>query len=174
MKKIFYAPTTRFASTNEAIQYVFEKEYNLKNVVITRNENGKPYLEQDSSHFFSITHTKDFLFIALSDQNVGIDAELTTRKLDYVPILKKFTTCEREQIQTTMDFLKFWTIKESIIKWLGGSLALDLQKVSFVNNQAYYKALPLPVQILLTSFQNHVISICSESDFNEVEFFSIV
>ena len=173
MKKIFYTPATNFASTNEAIEYVLEKEYKIKNITIVRNENGKPYIKENNSIFFSVTHTNDFLFLVFCNQNIGIDAESTTRKVDYAPILKKFTSTEREEIQTKEDFLRFWTIKESIVKWLGSSLALDLQKVSFVNHQAYYKSIPLPVYIQTKNFHNHLISICSEVDFENVEFLSI-
>ncbi len=173
MKKIFYADKSRFSSSIEAVQLIFEKYYNLKNVVINRNEHGKPYLENNNSYFFSVTHTKELLLIAVSPQNVGIDAELLERKVEYSSILKKFSSEEKEHISSEADFLVYWTTKESVIKWLGGSLGLDLSKIRYEKNQAYYKALPLPVSITHKRFQNHILSICSEENFKDVEFFPI-
>ena len=174
MKKIFYADKSKFSSSIEAVRFVFEKYFKLKDVIITRNEHGKPYLENNDFSFFSITHTNELLFIVFSPQNVGIDAEPFDRKIEYSSILKKFSTKEKENILTEKDFLTYWTTKESVIKWLGGSIALDLQKIQYVNGQVYYKALPLPVFITHKQFQGHVLSICSEENFENVEFFPIL
>ena len=47
---------------------------------IRYTDRGKPYFEDNSLHF-SISHTKNHAFCAISSQNIGIDAEETDRKV---------------------------------------------------------------------------------------------
>lgn len=168
MEKIFYTNKIAFLSSEHAIQYVLERFYNLKNREILRNKNGKPYL-QDESLFFSVSHTKDLLFIAVSDKNIGIDVENIYREVDYLPILKKFTKKEQQAILTKHDFLRVWTIKESVIKWLGGSIAFDLRKIHYENEKVFYNEIPLNVTITQRFFNDFLITICCESDFKNSE-----
>ena len=112
--------------------------------------------------FFSISHTKTAYFIAVSDENIGIDGEEISRKTNYAPILEKFHAHERNLIKTDEDFLTFWTAKESIIKWLGGAISKDLKKVCYVNNKVTYNGLELPLYVTQIKLYDHVLSVCSE------------
>lgn len=168
MEKIFYTNKIAFLSSEHAIQYVLERFFNLKKQAILRNKNGKPYL-QDESLFFSVSHTKDLLFIAVSDKNIGIDVENVYREVNYLPILKKFTQKEQQAILTKHDFLTLWTIKESVIKWLSGSIALDLTKIHYENEKIFYNENPLNVTITKRFLNDFLIAICCESDFENAE-----
>ncbi len=170
MEKIFYTAKSAYASSEEAIEYLLEKIFGIAHAHILRNENGKPYLSnaQDIPLFFSVSHTKNFLFVAFSKRNIGIDAESTTRYIDYAPIVKKFPFNEQSEIQSTSDFLQHWLAKESTIKWLGGSIAKDLNRLTFYKNQVYYKDLPLPVHITFQACKDTMLAICSETAWEEV------
>ena len=148
--------------------FILRKKFNIAEFEIERNENGKPFLKLPSKSniplFFSVSHTKDAYFIAVSNENVGIDAELLKRLVNYAPVLSRFSQVEQEEIRTSEDFLKLWTIKESVIKWLGGALAHDLRNLTYEKGVLKYKGLDLPLQITQTIFQAHVLTVCQETE----------
>ena len=169
MEKLFCADVSAFSTSTEAVRFVLREYFRIQNASVIRNENGKPYLENTKVPlFFSVSHTKEKLFLAFSSENVGIDAENLNRESNYLPILHKFPPVERKEIQSKDDFLLHWTVKESAIKWLGGTLAKDLNKLCFCNNTLSYNGLDIPVHITTHFFDGHVLTICSEKDFSSV------
>jgi len=171
MEKIFYTDANAYPNSETAVKNIFKRFFQLKNVTIERNENGKPFLCASKSRlFFSVYHTSGKLFIAVSDENVGIDAESETRKTQYVSIVKKFPTEEQLEISSSLDFLKHWTAKEATIKWLGGTISHDLSYLSYLNGNIVYKNAPLPIYVSFPSFENYIIAICSERDFTNAEY----
>ena len=171
MKKIFYTDKSAYTSSEEAIQYLLKKTFGIVDAHILKTDNGKPYLSntQDVPLFFSVSHTKNLLFIAFSKENIGIDAEYTTRHIHYAPIIKKFPSIEQNEIHSTADFLQHWLAKESTIKWLGGSIAKDLNNLAFFKNQIYYNESPLPVHITFEKYDDTILAICSETPWEELK-----
>ncbi len=138
-------------------------------IKIEKTENGKPYLKSNIPLYFSVSHTNALLFIAFSDENIGVDVERIDRNVNYSTLLKKFPYTEREEISSATDFLTHWTAKEAAIKWLGGTLARDLKKLCFIKNQIWYDTLPLPICITSKLLDGHIITVCSERDFSNAE-----
>ncbi len=169
MEKLFYADETAFPSSKAALEYIFAEYFKIPNPKLARTENGKPYWEDGNSLFFSVTHTKGALFIAFSDKNVGVDAERLNRAIDLPALLKKFPPHERTEIASAEDFLRHWTVKESAIKWLGGTLAHDLKKLSYLKGVLRYSGLEIPLPIFQTTVDGHILSVCSERDFSNAE-----
>ncbi len=171
MEKIFYTDKSAYPDSRTAVQHVLSKYFNLKSAAIERNEHGKPFLVNGNELplFFSVSHTGNRLFIAFSDENVGIDAENLSRQPDYLPILKRFPPEERKEILSPAHFLRHWIIKESAIKWLGGSIAHDLYKLRFVENRLFYGEIEIPVRLTFHSFESYILAICSERDFSSAE-----
>ena len=92
---------------------------------ISRNENGKPYIDTSSVHF-SISHTDGLCAVVLSDTEVGIDCE----KIDsgFSGRVEKFskryfTRGEQNEIEKSesklQKFFEIWTRKEAYIKKYG-------------------------------------------------------
>ena len=59
--------------------------FNISNFVVQFSENGKPIVP-DNSFYFSISHSKDYVVVVLSTDEVGVDVEelKKTRDLDYL------------------------------------------------------------------------------------------
>lgn len=171
MEKIFYAEKTAFPTSISAVEKILSTYFDITAPKISRTDNGKPYLENPEKRlFFSVSHTKTALFIAFSDENVGLDAEKLNREVNYTSILRKFPVEEREEIKNAEDFLRLWTVKESAVKWLGGTLAQDLGKLSYHQGVLRYKELELPLHVTTIFFHDHALSICGERDFSHAEF----
>lgn len=174
MEKIFFAESSAFPSSISAVEKILSTHFGMTNTQICRTENGKPYLKNpEIPLYFSISHTKTGLFIAVSNKNVGIDAEAIDRNVHYQPILSKFLMEEREEITACEDFLLHWTVKESAVKYLGGTLAHDLNKFSYIHGVLRYNRLELPVHVTTLRLQGHILSICGERDFSNAEFISL-
>lgn len=167
MEKIYYADASAFENTETAVLFILKKYFGVTTAKIVWGDNGKPFL--DIPLFFSVSHTKERLFIAFCDINVGLDAEQCNRKTDYLPIIKKFHPQERKEITSNEQFIRHWTVKESAVKWLGGSLAKDLSRLRFYQNALFYGDIQIPATLTFLQIDEHFISVCSERDFSQAE-----
>ena len=167
MEKIFYATKTTYPVSETAVRKILAEYFGIPEAKLERNDNGKPYLVSGEL-FFSVSHTKELLFIAVSDNNVGIDVENLARKTEFFSIVKKFSPAEQAEIRTKEDFLLHWTAKESAVKWLGGSLARDLQSFRFEKGKLYYGQIELPVYLRFIPFEGYAIAVCGERDFADI------
>ena len=95
----------------------------LPEIAVT--DRGKPYFA-DSPWHFSISHTKKRVFCALSEQNVGIDAEEADRDINLRLADKILSPFEKEQFDRAEDkrtaLLTFWVLKEAAAKLSGEGL----------------------------------------------------
>ena len=90
----------------------------LPEIAVT--ERGKPYFPDGKWHF-SISHTKNFAFCALSERNIGLDAEEKGRPVTPA-MLEKFTSdTEKARLGTDPQdaFLRLWVQKEAGAKLTG-------------------------------------------------------
>ena len=86
---------------------------------------GKPYFLTGDLHF-SITHTRQTVFCALSDVPVGIDAEELTRQVNPSLAEKILSPGEYAQYaalktdeERNLALLRFWVLKEADVKCSG-------------------------------------------------------
>ena len=88
-------------------------------------ERGKPFF-QDSPWHFSISHSKSHVFCALSQKNIGIDAEELDRAISTRLADKILSPVERQQYDRAEDkrlaLLRFWVLKEAAAKLSGEGL----------------------------------------------------
>ena len=80
------------------------------------NEHGKPYLA--GGPYFSISHCKEGIAVALDDEPIGIDIE-SIRHADEELIRRTMNEIEQQQIHSNRDFTRLWTQKEAVVKMLG-------------------------------------------------------
>lgn len=86
---------------------------------------GKPYFEGEPLHF-SISHTPKHVFVALSEQPIGIDAEEADRNIPLTLAGKILSPAERLRYDAAPDkrtaLLKLWVLKEAQVKCAGTGL----------------------------------------------------
>jgi 4'-phosphopantetheinyl transferase len=90
-------------------------------------EHGKPYLT-DNSMFFNISHSGEYVILAVSEHEVGADIE-RIRPYKQSVAARCFTPREREFLKdegTDEAFYRVWTAKESIVKACGAGLSMPL------------------------------------------------
>ncbi len=99
---------------------------------IARTAAGKPYFPGESWHF-SISHTKNHAFCALSQKNIGLDAEEMGRSVGKA-LLDRFLS-EPEKSRLGEDpkdaALRLWVLKEALAKQTGRGIGNWLKKTDF-------------------------------------------
>ena len=118
---------------------LLEKLYGAPLPEIRRTRLGKPYFPRENLHF-SISHTKNYVFCAVAEHPVGIDAEELDRDIRLSLAEKLLSPGELEQFQTAPDkrraLLTFWVLKEAAGKCTGEGLQLWPDQTSFSLNDS--------------------------------------
>lgn len=148
------------------------KYYNKNGLVIRRNDNGKPYFENDDNIFFNGSHSKDLICVAMSDNVIGIDAEFIKERkfLDIASEYFSFKECKflKSSKKLEIDFFTLWTLKEAYIKNLGkvifdikDSIEIDLdERVIYNADNLFFATFILD--------DSYIISLCSNMKDNDI------
>ena len=170
MEKIFYTDTTKY-TTEQAVRKILSEYYGTPNAEIVRTKHGKPYVV--SGPFFSVSHTNNRTYIIVSDTPVGIDVEFLMREPRYAATLKRFALNEQAEIRSPQDFLLHWTAKESAIKYMGTTLALDLKHLTYTHEQLTYKGELFPAKLSFLTHEGYQLCVCSGDSVQDVEFIAL-
>lgn len=116
--------------------YLLHQEIGELDKSIVFNKHGKGYIKDRDDLFFSLSHSKDFVLLAISDHEVGCDIEYM--KEPNLDIAKRFFVKEeydsilasKNQKET---FYKYWTIKEAYLKCVGVGLSKPLNSIAMVD-----------------------------------------
>lgn len=100
---------------------------------IFKGAHGKPYLK-NSEVFFNVTNCTGLVCCAVHSSEIGIDAESI---INYSPELTK-RVCTNNEAKTIDEaenkaemFIRFWTLKESYVKYIGIGLGYGLENAEF-------------------------------------------
>lgn len=97
---------------------------------LTYGENGKPCLSDRPDTYFSITHSDKWVFLAVADCEIGIDAQMPRR---VCPRLAARSTSPEElawvKEDTEPHFTRLWTMKEAYLKYTGTGLSVPIREV---------------------------------------------
>lgn len=88
--------------------------------IVEHDDNGAPYIADHPELNISISHCREAVAVAVSDEGaVGIDIE-GRRRINKSLILRVCTADEANEINASDDpemlFLKYWTRKEAVLK----------------------------------------------------------
>ena len=119
------------------------------------NEHGAPYLE--NGPYFSISHCKQGIAVAVSETPIGIDIE-TIRPLNEGLVRKTMNDVEQTHIFSSshpeVEFIRLWTQKEAYVKMQGTGIISDLHDILCnVSNVAWEEILELEKGFICTICQ---------------------
>ena len=97
------------------------------------NPNGKPYLE--GGPYFSISHCKAGIAVAVDDQPIGIDIE-AIRHADE-ELIKRTMSSEEQFGMDDRKFTRLWTQKEAVVKAEGTGIYSFEQLQTVLNNNQW-------------------------------------
>ena len=99
--------------------------------VLFRGSRGKPYLAGREDVFFNLSHSGRWVCCAVSDHEVGVDAQKSGPCRPQVAA-RHFTEAERRWMAENPDerFTRLWAMKEAYVKFTGFGLVLPLSSFS--------------------------------------------
>ena len=113
----------------------------LMDIKFGYEKHGKPYLLSSKGLSFNISHSGEFIAIAISNVNIGIDIQECV-DLDYEELaMRYFSKQEHNYISNASNikenFFRIWTLKESYLKARGSGLHTPLNSFYFLlkNNE---------------------------------------
>ena len=127
----------------------FELRFSIK-------ENGKPYLASHPNRYFSISHTDGLVAVALSDGQVGIDAE-KLKSADLKLCKRFFSKSEQDYIIMNKSgadqrFFEVWTQREAYAKHTGLGLSVSFNR-------------PIDKELCKTfSIDEYIVTVCCEGE----------
>ena len=141
-----------------------------QDIQFAANKFGKPYLLNDPSFHFNISHTRSAFVAAVGDLPLGVDIE-KTNKADPDVARKVFTADEYAYVFSSDDskdirFNEVWTKKESYVKWTGEGWSSDPFKIDVLSE-------PIAFQTATLNIRGYVVSICSAAMNNYPEIIQI-
>lgn len=121
------------AILNLSLKGLLEKGIN--DLIVKRDKNNKPYLENTIGLKFNISHTEGLVLLAFSKREVGIDVEKINFKFEFKDILENcFTRDEIINIDNNIiSFYRYWTAKEAYIKCDGIGLIRNLKEIEIIS-----------------------------------------
>lgn len=141
-----------------ALRKVFSEVYGINDISINRE--GKPYIE-DCPYHFNLSHSGDFLLLAVGETPVGADIEKIT-KIRPKTMEKYFSQSEQNRVKKEGKniFFELWTKKESYVKYTGEGIK-GLSNVIFPEDVAFFTA----------KHEDYQISVCTKKEYlpNTVE-----
>ncbi|MCD4679027.1 MAG: 4'-phosphopantetheinyl transferase superfamily protein, partial [Bacteroidales bacterium] len=133
LKFVFPNDAQRSLLGDLMVRAFISKELNLKNSRITFNlsDKGKPYLTGYPNLFFNVSHAGEWVVVAFSENNIGIDVE-RIKKINYNVAELFFSKEENLNLNNLSGkekleyFFDLWTMKESYLKYTGKGLSEPL------------------------------------------------
>ena len=106
-----------------------------------QGDKGKPYVISSTSLEFNLSHSGDYLLIAVGSVPVGVDVEYVKPLPAYLQLASRFFTSQEyafiQASQTPLcAFYRVWTAKEAYVKALGIGLSSGLADFSVVESGA--------------------------------------
>ena len=150
MFKLYFFEDSKYLYSKtelSSLGYSLLRQFYGQDIIIEKNDNGKPYITNKQKLFFNLSHSKNGLALAISDCEIGVDIEKI--KEFNKSVAKRFLKTDETD---DLKLLKLWTKLESAIKFKGLNLSY-INKVHIENTKTI-------------EIGDFVISYCTESKEN--------
>ena len=121
--------------------------------------NGRPVLNKDNL-YFSISHSNDYLVVAIGNTNISVDIEYIDNKRLKIKD-KLYNDSTNKAIN---DVIKDFTLKEAFIKYFSSSITVNLKTININDKFVYDNLNKLRYQSF--KFNDYYISVLKENEFN--------
>ncbi len=107
-----------------------------ESLIFDKTEQGKPFCVSHPEIHFNLSHSGNWVVMAVSDQPIGVDIETPNPKRNIMAIAEHYFLPEEVKIirssKDALDmFYKLWTLKEAYVKATGEGIVSGLSKCGF-------------------------------------------
>lgn len=121
-------------------RFVLKRYVEDHRLVFDTTDKGRPFLQHNTCYDFNISHTKDWIVIAVAKgQKIGIDIQSSRETVDALGIAKQYYAQTEHQWLSTLPaskinyyFYLLWTLKEASLKRTGKGIAFGLAHYVFI------------------------------------------
>lgn len=110
-------------------------------ITLVLSDTGKPSLapelQEKGCWHFSIAHTSDWVVLAVSESQVGVDIETISQR-NILPVAKRYFSPAETEVLQLMEgngllryFFQLWTLKEAEVKRTGSAMAKLMSETTF-------------------------------------------
>lgn len=140
-------------------------QFNFNQMQFTYNEQGKPSFSDKKMPHFNMSHCDIAVACGISDSNIGVDIqdkiECDRLLLEEVMSIGEINTISNS-LQRELKFGRFWSCKESYLKFDGTGLVDDLNQIDFskeLSNRFVWNDCVFEVE----EFNDYCVSVCSKN-----------
>lgn len=147
------------------LDFALSSECSLKDYLAVFKKDKKPYLS-GADVFFNISHSGKTVVLSLSDEETGCDVQVVSSFNEKLA-RRFFTENETKKILSAKnkdeEFIKLWTLKESILKCSGEGLSGGLSTYDF-SDVIHKEAFSLyGFNFTVKKLGNSFISVCNKN-----------
>lgn len=141
----FEADRNRFVTGRRSLRFLISKylSVNPLDIDIISEKGEKPFIRYPATPIrFNISHSGEWVVVALADEELGIDIEKINSSFDYSNLLDEhFTDAEQRFIVKAKipvaAFYFLWTRKEALVKAVGRGLQVNLKVMAVLDEQGF-------------------------------------
>lgn len=118
---------------------VQRSQQSLGAIRFERSPAGKPFYPADPGFHFNLSHSGDYVALAIDSSPVGVDVEQLRPTRDWDAIARRFFTADEQRWLASFDeaerrrrFIALWSRKESLLKATGEGIAGGLNSFSAI------------------------------------------
>lgn len=138
-----------------------------KSIIFQRTKYNKPFIKNFNNFEFNVSHSKDYVAVAVDSNIIGIDIE-SIQELN-LEVVKRFcTNNEYNKLKKLRgkskgeQIISVWSMKESYVKYLGYGLNKDLRSFDVLTKEG----IETNVFIYHKRIDDYILSVCSNKEFN--------
>jgi len=174
----------RFIVSRGALRYILGRYLHQHPALIgfSLSDKKKPFINNDLNLQFNISHSADWILIAVANTVIGTDIEFINDNFDYADVLESnFSSTEIKQItenNSAENFFTFWTRKEAITKTTGKGLNENLKMIPATDGSYFADSglISSTADLFVTSFKpdtKYAASICCNTLTDNIRFWDI-
>ena len=153
------------------LQELAEKQLGIRpdELVLEKNENGKPWIKDYPEFYFNISHAGDYVVLAYGDVPLGVDIEQIRGKENLRVARRCFTEREyayvsgQKEVDDSLSaerFFYLWTMKESYLKLTGDGISVPLN--SFEIDPEQKTVIGTSYRYFMLRMDDYWVSVCAE------------
>lgn len=153
------------------LQELVEKQLGIRpdELVLEKNENGKPWIKDYPEFYFNISHAGDYVVLAYGDVPLGVDIEQIRGKENLRVARRCFTEREyayvsgQKEVDDSLSaerFFYLWTMKESYLKLTGDGISVPLN--SFEIDPEQKTVIGTSYRYFMLRMDDYWVSVCAK------------
>jgi 4'-phosphopantetheinyl transferase len=174
----------RFIISRAGLRIILGRYLNVhpSSVDFEIGQNKKPHIKNNSNLYYNISHSGDWIVIAVSNSELGADIEFVNHSFGYKDVLAdNFSQPEVNYINENSSaerFFMLWTRKEALTKATGKGLDGDLKLIPCLDGTHYTQTSIVSPgsDWLINTFklaENYLASIAANPQSNTTRFWDI-